>query len=171
MNMPFELQKQYDATKSFVRNKTFELEKTMKVFKGTIIFAVLMLITMVVIGGVYFLLSLLALFFVGTVYSKVAKMKKQIKEPAEMVEKYDTSKAVLDEFEEKLKFDISDFFLGNLFDYMVRANDEISIDDLFDKLLALEYEPMIEFISENSHLSFEELKQKRTEYFLEPTSI
>lgn len=171
MNMPFELQKQYDATKSFVRNKEFELEKTMKVFKGTIIFAVLMLITMVFIGGVYFLLSLLALFFVGTVYSQVAKKKKELKEPAEMVEKYDTSKAVLDEFEEKLKFDISDFFLGNLFDYMVRANDEISIDDLFDKLIDLEYEPMIEFVRENGHLSSESLKEKRTEYFLKPTCI
>ncbi len=166
MNMPFELQKQYDATKSFVTNKTFELSKTMKVFKGTIVFAILMLITMAMVGGVYFLLFLLSLFFVGTVYSQVAKKKKQIKEPAEMVKKYDASKAMLDEIEEKLKFDISDFFLVNLFDYMVRANDEISIDDLFDKLFKLEYQPMLDFVSENGNLASEEFKQKRTEYFL-----
>lgn len=165
MNMPFELQKQYDATKSFVRNKTFELEKTMKVFKGTIVFAALMLITMVMIGGVYFLLFLLSLFFVGTVYSQVAKARKQLKEPAEMVGKYDTSKDMLDEFEGKLKFDISDFFLVNLFDYMVRANNVVTIDDLFDKLLDLEYEPMVTFASDNNGMNNEEFAIKRTEYF------
>lgn len=168
MNIPFEFKKQYEATKNFVRATEMILQKKVRIFIVSMIIAIALLIAMLMFGGILMIPFLLALAAVYVCYSNVLRVKKDIKEPKILVFQYDTFVSELDDFRDSLKFNISDYFLGNLFIHKVKTMSDVTTDDLLDKLIELEYQPILEFYSgiENEGYDKSTILEKRQEYFL-----